>query len=66
MKFTEGQTVIFENKKTEIVRVNQLSIVILNPNWSYDLEKECMLNGIDYDIPYEINVNEISLKCSLK
>jgi hypothetical protein len=58
MNFKEGQKVKYKNKETHIATLNNDgSCVISNPFWDWDEEGLCVNEGVDYDIPYWINVN---------
>lgn len=51
------EIVIYDDKKTTIQNFNgDGTCNIINPDYDYDLEKECHLNDIEYDIPYRLTV----------
>jgi len=64
MNFKEGQKVNYENKETHIETLNNNgSCIIANPFWNWDEEGLCVDEGIDYDVPYWINVKITELNC---
>jgi hypothetical protein len=58
MEFYEGQDVMYNGAKTHIECIYDADTCrIANPDWDWDMEAECVANGIDYDAPYWITVN---------
>ena len=58
-----GDNVKYKNKQTFIeVLNNDLTCVVMNPEWNWEEEALCVDNDIDYDVPYWITVGLKELK----
>lgn len=63
-KTKEGmpKIVLYNEKNTIILKYNEdATCIIINPDYDYDLEKECHINNIEYGIPYCITVSLLDL-----
>jgi hypothetical protein len=63
MKFQEGQEVKYNGQVTHIdIIYDDKTCRIQNPDWDWDMEAECVANGVDYDVPFWITVKLSDLK----
>lgn len=55
--FKVGQKIKYKGKESHIEVIhNDGTCNIANPEWDWDMEAECVNLGIDYNVPYWINV----------
>lgn len=62
MNYRINDIVLYNGKKSIIQNINEDGTCnIINPDYDYDLEKECHINNIEYGIQYCLNVSLLEL-----
>jgi len=58
MEFYPGQEVKYNGKTTHIdVIYGDQTCRIVNPDWDWDMEAECVAADLEYEVPFWITVN---------
>ena len=58
----EGQEARYKGQKTFIKTIHSGGkVTIVNPEWDWDMEADCVANDIEYTVPFWITVNASEL-----